>query len=265
MQRVLALVAVAGCASGTSSLSQDAAIADAAKLDAAIDAPMLDGSLLDALVDAPLIDAPLIDAPLIDAPIDALMIDAPLDAPMIDAPPDACVPVNAELLANPALDLSPAGTGWMQTLIDPAFPLITGDGSIAEQSAPFKAWLGGFESSGSPATVTDVLFQDVVIPANTTQLVLTAYYDVRTSEDPAETTAFDTAAIDVTRPDGTPLVTVRSLSNLTPTSAWTMVTHTFAPNLAGQTIRVRMTSTNDFFRPTSFYFDTLSLRALHCP
>ena len=38
-----------------------------------------------------------------------------------------------------------------------------------------------------------------------------------------------------------------------------------APNLAGQTIRVRMTSTNDFFRATSFYFDTLSLRALRCP
>lgn len=82
---------------------------------------------------------------------------------------------------------------------------------------------------------------------------------------PAETTVFDTAAIDVTQPNGTPIVTVRSLSNLTPTTAWTMVTHTFAPNLAGQTIRVRMTSTNDFFRPTSFYFDTLSLRALHCP
>ncbi|MBA3454400.1 MAG: hypothetical protein H0T42_15005 [Deltaproteobacteria bacterium] len=181
---------------------------------------------------------------------------------MIDA---ACVPVNAELLVNPALDLSPAGTGWSQTLIDPAFPLVTGDGAIPEQSAPFKAWLGGFESDGFPATVTDVLIQTVVVPANTTQLVLTAYYDVRTGEDPAETTVFDTAAIDVTQPNGTPIATVRALSNLTPTTGWTMVTHSFSPNLAGQTIRVRMTSSNDFFRPTSFYFDTLSLRALHCP
>jgi len=252
MQRVLVLVGVAGCASGSSSLTQDAAVADAAKIDAAIDAARIDG--------------PMIDGPMIDAPIDA-MIDAPIviDAPMIDAPPDACVPINAELLANPALDLSPAGTGWQQTLIDPAFPLITGDGTINEHSAPFKAWLGGIESDGFPATVTDVLFQDVVVPASTTQLVLTAYYDVRTGEDPAETTVFDSAAIDVTQPNGTPIVTVRSLSNLTPTTTWTMVTHTFAPNLAGQTIRVRMTSSNDFFRPTSFYFDTLSLRALHCP
>ena len=246
MQRVLALVAVAGCASGTSSLTHDAAVVDAAKTDAAADATKFDG--------------PLIDGPLLDAPVDAM-----LDAPMLDAPPDACVPTNAELLVNPALDLSPAGSGWMQTLIDPALPLVTGDGNLAEHSAPFKAWLGGIVSDGFPATETDVLFQDVVVPATTTQLVLTAFYEVRSGEDPAETAVFDTAAIDVTRPNGTPIVTVRALSNLTPTTAWTMVTHTFAPNLAGQTIRVRMTSTNDFFRPTSFYFDTLSLRALHCP
>lgn len=259
MQRVLALVAVAGCASGSSSLTQDAAVADAAKIDAVIDSGRIDGPL----IDGPLIDAPMIDAP-IDAMIDAPPIDAPMiDAPMIDAPPDACVPINAELLANPALDLSPAGTGWQQTLIDPAFPLITGDGTLAEHSAPFKAWLGGIEAESG--TVTDVLFQDVVVPANTTQLVLTAYYEVRSGEDPAEIAVFDSAAIDVTQPNGTPIVTVRSLSNLTPTTTWTMVTHTFAPNLAGQTIRVRMTSSNDFFRPTSFYFDTLSLRALHCP
>jgi hypothetical protein len=256
MQRVLALVAVAGCASGSSSVTHDAAIADAEKtIDAAIDAPR---------IDSPMIDGPLIDAP-IDAMIDAPMIDAMIDAPMIDAPPDACVPINAELLVNPALDLAPAGTGWQQTVIDPAFPLITGDGTLNEHSAPYKAWLGGIVSDGFPGTVTDVLYQDVVVPANTTQLVLTAYYDVRSGEDPAETTVFDSAAIDVTQPNGTPIVTVRSLSNLTPTTAWTMVTHTFAPNLAGQTIRVRMTSSNDFFRATSFYFDTLSLRALHCP
>jgi len=259
MQRVLALVAVAGCASGSATLAeQDAAIADAARIDAAIDAPMIDAPM----IDAPMIDAPMIDAPMIDAP----MIDAPMiDAPMTDAPPDACVPVSAELLANPVLDLSPVGTGWAQVVIDPAFPLITGDGTLVAQSAPYKGWLGGIESNGFPATVTDVLYQDVVVPANTTQLVLTAYYEVRTGEDPAETTVFDSAAIDVTQTNGTPIVTVRSLSNLTPTTAWTMVTHTFSPNLAGQTIRVRMTTTNDFFRATSFYFDTLSLRALHCP
>jgi hypothetical protein len=256
MQRVLALVAVAGCASGSATLTeQDAAVVDAAKIDAAIDAG----------IDAPMIDAPMIDAPMIDAPIDA-MIDAPMiDAPMIDAPPDACIPLDAELLANPALDLSPAGTGWQQTLIDPAFPLVTGDGMLLAHSAPFKAWLGGIESDGFPATVTDVLYQDVVVPAGTTQLVLTAYYEVRSGEDPAETMVFDSAAIDVTQPNGTPIVTVRALSNLTPTTTWTLVTHTFAQNLSGQTIRVRMTSTNDFFRATSFYFDTLSLRALHCP
>lgn len=258
MKRVLALVVVGGCASGSATLNQeDAAVVDAVRIDAAIDAPMIDGRMIDApMVDA-MIDAPVIDAPMIDAPM--------IDALMIDAPPDACVPLDTELLANPALDLTPISTGWQQTVIDPAYPLITGDGTLVAHSVPYKAWLGGIVSNGFPATVTDVLYQDVVVPAGTTQLVLTAYYEVRSGEDPIETTVFDSAAIDVTQPNGTPIVTVRALSNLTPTTAWTMVTHTFTQNLSGQTIRVRMTSTNDFFRATSFYFDTLSLRALHCP
>src|SRR5665647_2417767 len=146
MKRALVLlVAGAGCASGSSTLAQQ---------DAAVDAKKIDGG--ESFVDAPLIDGQMIDGQMIDAQmIDAQMVDAQL----IDAPPDACVPVVTQVLVNPVLDLAPVGTGWTQVVIDPAYPLITGDGTLAPHSAPYKAWLGGIEAPSS--TVTDILYQDV--------------------------------------------------------------------------------------------------------
>ena len=117
-------------------------------------------------------------------------------------------------------------------------------------------------SSGS---VTDVLYQDVAIPAGTTSLVLTGQYWVVTGEDPADTNTYDTASIGFTQTNGTPIVTVNSFSNVTPTTAWTQINFTVPQNLSGQTIRLRMTSSNDFLNATSFYFDTLALNATHCP
>jgi hypothetical protein len=240
MKRALVVVvAAAGCASGSSTLTQQ---------DAAVDAKKIDGG--ETFVDAAMIDGQVIDGQVIDAQ-------------MIDAPPDACVPAVTQLLVNPVFDLTPVGTGWTQVLVDPAYPLITGDGTLAAHSAPYKAWLGGIEAPSS--TVTDILYQDVTIPAGTTQLVLTGVYEVRSSESSSETTVYDSARLDVTQPNGTPITTVRAVSNLTPTTSWTAISHTFTQSLAGQTVRIRMTSTNDFLNPTSFYFDTLSLLATHCP
>jgi hypothetical protein len=187
--------------------------------------------------------------------------DARPDAPP-DAPPDACIPVVTQLLQNPAYDLTPDGVGWQQQLIQSGYPIVTGQDGIAEHSPPYKAWLGGFTGNA----VTDVLYQDVAIPPATTQLVLSGYYDVRTQESTTATTAYDTASLGVTQTNGTPIVTILALSNLTPKTAWTLFNHTFAQNLSGQTVRLRMTSTNDPSLVSSFYFDTFTLTATHgCP
>jgi hypothetical protein len=224
--------------------------------------------MADVMIDAPMIDAPMIDAPMIDAPmIDAPMIDAPMiDAPMVDAPmPDACVPVVTELLTNPALDLTPMGTGWQQTLIDAMYPLITDQDGVPEHSAPYKAWLGGIPSSGIGQTATDVLWQDVTVPAGTTQLTLGYYVQVVTGEDPTDTGVWDTASVAITQTNGTQIAAVNSYSNRTPIGTWTQVTYNVAQNLAGQTIRLRLTSSNDYALATSFYFDSFNLTATHCP
>jgi hypothetical protein len=173
-------------------------------------------------------------------------------------PPDACVPQITQLIVNAAFDEMPAGKGWTQTLIDADSPLVTDADGVTEQTPALKAWLGGIEAPLG-ATVKDTIVQDVVIPANTTSLVLTGFYDVRTGE--LGTTAFDTAKLVVTKTDGTTIATVLSLSNLTAKTTWTTFAHAFSQNLSGQTVRIRITSTNDELDPTSFFFDSMSLLA----
>jgi hypothetical protein len=184
------------------------------------------------------------------------------DQPSEDAGAPGCATQATQLLANPSFDQFPDGTGWTQALIASDSPLITDADGVVEHTPPFKAWLGGIEAPIG-ATVKDWLVQDVTIPANTTQLVLTGVYDVRTSEA-ATTTEYDTAKLVITELDGTTIAVVLALSNATPKSAWTTFLHTFTQDLSGKKVRLRITSTNDELDPTSFYVDSLALTAMHC-
>ena len=202
------------------------------------------------------------DAPPADAYVPP---DAPAPPPDAYIPPDAaCVPMNTELLTNPAFDLTPVGTGWTQTPIDPSYPPITSDGFMP-QSAPYKAWMGGFAGSDIGASsATDEIHEDVAIPAGTTKLVLTGYYTVGTNENPNDA-VYDTASVDLIQTNGTPIENALQLSNLTNTGAtYAQFTYTFTSNLAGQTVRFRITSTNNANNLTNFFFDTLSLQATVC-
>jgi hypothetical protein len=203
-------------------------------------------------VDAHAIDAHVIDAHLIDADEHR------------DAPPDACVPSTVDLLLNPAFDLTPVGTDWTQVPIDPDAPDISNQGPV--QSNPYAVWLGGINPEGS--ALTDQVYQDVAIPTGTTQVVLTGYYATYSNEETAS--VVDTGSVDLVQTNGTPIENALSLSNLTNTgSDWETFSHTFTSNVAGQTVRVRMTSTlhgdgtgEDW---SSFFFDTFALNVTYCP
>jgi hypothetical protein len=59
---------------------------------------------------------------------------------------------------------------------------------------------------------------------------------------------------------------VLSVSDAGATSGWTSFSRTFTGSYAGQTVRIRLRSTNDSSSATSFYFDTLALQAtVSCP
>src|SRR5262245_5100827 len=60
--------------------------------------------------------------------------DAPTLSPPPDAGP--CHVMTRELLANPPFDLNPTGTGWVEQNINNTYPIITADDGIAEQSPP---------------------------------------------------------------------------------------------------------------------------------
>src|SRR5438105_87447 len=82
------------------------------------------------------------------------------------------------------------------------------------------------------------------VPAHTTQLVITGYYVVGTTENPNDA-PYDTGALDLIQTNGTPIESVLSMSNLTITGAtWTQFSHTFTTIPSG-TVRLRLTSTND--------------------
>ena len=242
MKRALAAVLFAGCASGSAAQQQDAPVSGGP--DAKV---FLDGSIEghpDASPDA--------------------HPDAPADA-RPDAPPDACVPQTTELLQNPVFDLTPAGTLWTEVPIDPAYPPITTDG-FAAQTAPYKAWLGGIDgTTEGQNSVTDQVYQDITVPAGTTALVITGYYATGTNET-TTTAVYDTGSLDLLQTNGTPIENVLSLSNLSSTGgAWAIFSKAFTHIPAGQTVRLRMTSTNDITNVSNFFFDTLSLKATHCP
>ena len=246
MRVLAALALLVGCAQGGRATTSDA---DLAPLDGTIEHPV------DAALDGPPADAKPIDAP--PPPPDA-MPDAPPPPP-----PDAyqCTVMTRQLLLNPVFDLTPIGVNWVQQNIDNNYPVITDQDGIVEHSAPYKAWMGGFVA-GLGLNVSDGLHQDIMIPAGTTMLQLTGVYEVRTGE--TGTTVYDTAQVALTQTNGTPIETAISLTNATPTTAWTALNKTFTTNLSGQTVRLRFVTSNDDSFATSFYFDTLALTATYC-
>ncbi len=212
------------------------------------------GSALEEQVDAPpgtpAVDAP--GTPTVDAPLTPA-IDAPI-TPAIDAPAP-CTVMNINLLTNPGFDMTPVGTGWVQAPIDPAYPIITADGMLV-QSAPNKAWMAGFARTSS-----DTLHQDVTVPAGTTALALTGYYEVRSGETGG---AVDSAKIELVQTGGALIQQAFTKNNTNKTTVFTPLQFTFAAPHAGTTVRLRLSTASDATIATSFYFDSLALTATVC-
>lgn len=202
--------------------------------------------------------------PGIDAP-EQPGIDAPV-APPVDAPPGPCTTMTRQLLANENFDATPEGTGWTAAPIDPAYPIITtddGNSGVVEHSPTRKAWLGGAVGAIGGAAA-DNIYQDIAVPAGTTDLVITGQHWTKSSET-STTTAYDTVKFTVEQ-GATVISTVYSGGSNVRHTAWQALNHTVpnAASLAGQTIRLKLASTNDFSSVSSFWFDTLALTATYC-
>jgi hypothetical protein len=141
-------------------------------------------------------------------------------------------------------------------VIDPLYPPITSDDGVPEDTAPYKAWMGGLLSGD------DAVYQDVQIPASTTQLVLRGKYDVRTDEFfPG---VYDDSTVALTTTGNQLLELALAVDDDDGTSAWTPFSRIFAQPHAGQTVRIRIDSHNDDSDVSSFFYDTLALEATVC-
>jgi hypothetical protein len=195
------------------------------------------------------------------------IVDARPDATPPDAPPDACVPVTTEYLMNPVFDLPPDGVNWTAVRNPQLYPIIGPNPTgLMPISAPNKAWFGGAAGNDlSMTAVTDSLYQDVTFPANATTFVVSGFYLVAGIED--TDAVYDTFTLDVIETNGTPIENVMTLNNMQNTGAQTFATFSkpLTSNLAGRTVRLRGTSTNDIIQHTNFFFDSMSFKATHCP
>jgi hypothetical protein len=181
----------------------------------------------------------------------------PIDAPpLVDAPP-GCTPITTQLLTNPNFDATPIGMGWTAMPINATYPIITADGTLI-QSAPNKAWMGGLETTPN----TDQLYQDVMVPAGTTMLALTGYYQIRSGDIPF--LPIDFIDVQLTTTTGTLLESVLALDNTDATTQWTPISKTFAMPHAGQMVRLHVSTDSDSTDATSFFLDSLALTSTKC-
>jgi len=180
--------------------------------------------------------------------------------PGVDAAPAGCTTQMTDLLANGAFDATPKGTGWQTKPIDMNYPIVdsTMPTGYTPATSPNIAWLGGFAQAGA----NDEMYQDVHVPAGTTQLQLTGSYMVLTAE--TGTTAKDKATVELRTTAGTKIESVLALDNRSTATSWTPLDHTFATASAGQTVRLYFSSTNNTTNVTDFFYDSLQLVATHC-
>lgn len=196
----------------------------------------------------------------IDAPI-FTAIDAPLgniDAPGSDGPSgiDAgCTNVSQQLLVNPGFDqgqnpwIQSANFNVIRSSADsPAIPVGVQDGTHA-------VWLGGDYS------VTQTLYQDLLIPANASALELRGYHWVATEEVGG---VWDSAQLELQTTTGSLLESLASWTNEDETTAWTQFTAPIGGNYAGQTVRLKIQTSTDSSLNTNFFFDSFVFSATVC-
>jgi hypothetical protein len=187
--------------------------------------------------------------------------DVPDAAGAADAAPGpsdaaACVLGPVQLLTNAAFDDTPVGTGWTEDAFDVAIIQPPPDGVTAE-SGTTVAWLAGYATASD-----DHLSQDVVIPAEATELTVTGFVWVETEETGAGD--FDVAQLRLATTGGVTVEVLGDWSNQSEDGAWLPFSATLGSAHAGETLRLQLDASTDGSLLTSFLFDTMAVTARAC-
>ncbi len=159
----------------------------------------------------------------------------------------------ANLLINGNFD-NASSAPWVQSGMNPAYPIVTADAPITEHSAPSLAWLGGDPSTDMSIT------QDVAVPSGTASLTLSGYRIIGTQE--SAPSVYDVVSIRLETTGGALLEELATWNNTNPNGSWLAFSLPASGNYSGQTIRLRLRATNDDSYVTNFFFDTMTLDAV---
>ncbi|MBV6696800.1 putative Ig domain-containing protein [Kitasatospora aureofaciens] len=145
----------------------------------------------------------------------------------------------AQLLGNPGFETGTA-TPWTATA-----GVIDNSSSEPAHSGSWKAWLDGYGT-----THTDTLSQSVTIPAGC-KATLSFYLHIDTAET-STTNAYDKLTVQAGS------TTLATFSNLNAGAGYTLRSYDVS-SLAGQTVTVKFTGTEDSSLQTSFVIDDTAL------
>src|SRR5205823_4075013 len=132
-----------------------------------------------------------------------------------------------QLLGNPGFEIGSSNPApWAST------PAVIDNNSTSEapRTGSWKAWLDGYGSAH-----TDTLQQQVTIPANTAQAILSFWLHIDTAE--TANTANDTLKVQIRNVSGTVLTTLAAYSNLNANTGYRQVSYDLT-SYKGQSIQV---------------------------
>jgi serine protease len=143
-------------------------------------------------------------------------------------------------------------TGWTQVS---NYNLFYTDGAHSRTGSGY-AWLGGYEYE------TDVIYQDITIPAAATGANTRFWFNIDT-EETSLSTAWDTLTVTINNPTNDDVLqTLGTLSNLDATGgSWEQFPQYDLIAYKGQTVRLKFTSYNDVSNYTYFFLDDVEFNA----
>lgn len=152
-------------------------------------------------------------------------------------------PGGTNVVVNPGFESGP-GVGWTESS--------SGGYELIDGTRPRTGSYSAYECDYNRCT--EYLQQQITVPANANL----TYYWYQTSSE-GTTTAYDYLRVQIYSTGGTLLATLRTFSNRNTRNTWSLDTQSLA-NYAGQTVRLRFTSTTDSSLPSAFWIDDVSVK-----
>lgn len=166
------------------------------------------------------------------------------------------VSTSSQLLKNPGFEEGSNGDWTEDSFYSMIYeyPCYTLSGLECSKEGTYLSWLGGYDFAD------DILFQDIVLPANLTSPSLRFWYGIETADSLWE--PYDYLEVKIIRLRDNASQTLVILDNTQATDEWTLSPQFDLSAFIGESIRLRFYGTCDFSEVTNFYIDDIELSGI---